>query len=65
MSTNQIMRCLAYTARTSSMSRLKFGLLRAIGPKAAARYMGLNAFDEHTFHVCSKCVALCPYGGER
>jgi hypothetical protein len=24
--------------------------------------MNLRAFDEHTFHVCSECVALCPYG---
>jgi hypothetical protein len=24
--------------------------------------MSLRALDEHTFHVCSKCVALCPCG---
>lgn len=24
--------------------------------------MNLRAFDEHTFHVCSQCVALCSYG---
>ena len=23
--------------------------------------MNLTAFDEHTFHICSRCVALCPY----
>lgn len=59
----KIMRCLRYTSRTPLMSRLKFALLRARNKKAAARYMSLNSFDEHTFHICSKCVALCPYGG--
>jgi epoxyqueuosine reductase QueG len=61
----KIMRCLGYTARTSLMLRPKFLFLRAFNPQAAARYMSLTAFDEHTFHVCSKCVAQCPYGGER
>jgi epoxyqueuosine reductase QueG len=59
----QIMRCLGYTARTPMMSRAKFLFLRAFNPQAAARYMSLTSFDEHTFHICSKCVALCPYGG--
>ncbi len=58
----KIMRCLQYTARTPFMSRAKFLLLRAFNPSAAARYMSLTSFDEHTFHICSKCVALCPYG---
>jgi epoxyqueuosine reductase QueG len=60
----KIMRCLSYTARTPMMSRLKFIFLRASNPQAAARYMSLTSFDEHTFHICSKCVALCPYGGK-
>jgi epoxyqueuosine reductase QueG len=59
----KIMRCLKYTARTPLMWRPKFLLLRTFNPQAAARYMSLTSFDEHTFHVCSKCVALCPYGG--
>jgi epoxyqueuosine reductase QueG len=59
----KIMRCLGYTAQTHFMSRPKFLLLRAFNPQAAARYMSLTSFDEHTFHICSKCVALCPYGG--
>jgi len=58
----KIMRCLSYTARTPAMSRLKFVILRATNPQKAARYMSLTSFDEHTFHICSKCVALCPYG---
>jgi len=58
----KIMRCLSYTSKTPLMSRLKFLYLRAWDKKAAARYMSLTSFDEHTFHICSKCVALCPYG---
>lgn len=60
-----IMRCLGYTARTHCMSRTKFLFLRAFRKKAAARYMSLTSFDEHTFHICSKCVALCPYGSRK
>ena len=61
----KIMRCLSYTARTPAMSRIKFLYLRAIDPQRAARYMSLTSFDEHTFHICSKCVAMCPYGGKK
>jgi len=57
----KIMHCLGYTARTPMMSRIKFLFLRATNPQDAARYMNLTSFDEHTFHICSKCVALCPY----
>jgi epoxyqueuosine reductase len=57
-----ILRCLNYTARTPAMSKLKFLLLRARNKKAAARYMSITSFDEHTFHICSNCVSLCPYG---
>jgi epoxyqueuosine reductase len=59
-----VMRCLSYTSRTPAMSRLVFGLLARANPGAAARYMNPRAFDEHTMHVCSRCVALCPYGGQ-
>lgn len=57
-----IMRCLSYTARTPAMSRLKFLFLRTRNKKEAARYMSITSFDEHTFHACSNCVSLCPYG---
>lgn len=57
-----IMRCLSYTARTPASSRLKFLFLRAFNKGAAARYINVTSFDEHTFHICSKCVSLCPYG---
>jgi len=58
----RIMTCLGYTARTPQMSRLWFFVLGKLRPEAAARHMSLRAFDEHTFHICSRCVALCPYG---
>jgi epoxyqueuosine reductase len=57
-----VMRCLAYTARTPFMSRLVFAFLCKFHPAAAARFMNRRAFDEHTMHVCFRCVALCPYG---
>jgi epoxyqueuosine reductase QueG len=57
-----IIRCLGYTSRTPFMPKLLFLILRALQPASAARLMNLRAFDEHTFHVCSQCVALCPFG---
>jgi len=58
----KIMRCLSYTARTPLMSKPWFFVLSKLNPPAAARYMSLRSLDEHTFHVCSRCVAVCPYG---
>jgi epoxyqueuosine reductase len=59
-----IMRCLAYTSRTPLLSKFKFLVLRALCPEYAARVMNMNSLDEHTLHICSKCVGLCPYGQE-
>jgi len=58
----EIMRCLRYTSRTPLLSKIRFLFLRAFRPEAATRLMNMTVFDEHTFHVCSQCVALCPYG---
>ncbi len=58
----KIMRCLGHTSRTPLMSKAWFGLLSLTSPKSAAWLMNRRAFDEHVFHICSKCVALCPYG---
>lgn len=58
-----VMRCLAWTARTPFMSKLRFAVLCKVRPAAAARLMNLRAFDEHTMHVCSRCIIDCPYGG--
>jgi epoxyqueuosine reductase len=57
-----IMRCLGYTSRTPLLPKFRFWVLSKFRPEAAARLMNLTAFDEHTFHICSRCVALCPYG---
>jgi epoxyqueuosine reductase QueG len=57
-----IMRCLGYTARTPLLPKFKFWVLSRFRPESAARLMNLMSFDEHTFHICSRCVALCPYG---
>jgi epoxyqueuosine reductase QueG len=58
----RVMRCLAYTARTPFMSKPLFAFLSRLRPAAAARLMNQRAFDEHTMHICSRCVAFCPYG---
>ena len=58
----RIMTYLSHTARTPQMSRLRFFVLSKLRPESAGRYMSLKAFDEHTFHVCSECMAHCPYG---
>jgi len=55
----KIMKCLGYTAKTAYMSRLKFLYLRVRNKEAAARYLSISSFDEHTLHKCSRCVALC------
>jgi epoxyqueuosine reductase QueG len=57
-----VMRCLAYTARTPLMSKLRFAFLCRVRPSAAARLMNTRAFDELTMHVCSRCITSCPYG---
>jgi epoxyqueuosine reductase QueG len=57
-----IMRCLNYTARTPLMSKLTFVMLRVFNRKIAARYMNITSFDDLTYHICSLCVAECPYG---
>jgi epoxyqueuosine reductase QueG len=58
----QVMRCLAYTASTPFMSRLRFAFLCRVRPEAAARLLNLRAGDERTLHVCSRCISACPYG---
>ena len=60
----RIMTCLGHTARTPQMSKVWFFVLSKLRPEDAARFMNLRTFDEHTFHTCSECVALCPYGQE-
>jgi epoxyqueuosine reductase len=56
-----VMRCLAHTAHTPLMSKIDFMVRRAVRPDSAAQLMNHTALDEHTLHICSLCVALCPY----
>ena len=60
----RVMRCLAHTARTPLMSWPEFVLRRAVRRDSAARLMNQTALDEHSLHVCSRCVTLCPYGAD-
>lgn len=57
-----VMRCLSHTARTPLLPKLRFLLLQALRPREAERLMNITTIDEHTMHVCSRCVAVCPYG---
>jgi epoxyqueuosine reductase QueG len=59
-----IMRCLVYTSRTPLLPKIRFLLLRAFRPRVAERLLNQTSVDEHTLHVCSRCVAECPYGSE-
>lgn len=56
------MRCLAHTARTPLLPRLRFGLLTRVNRPAAARLLNQTAFDDLTMHVCSRCIQVCPMG---
>ncbi len=55
-------RCLRFAAKAPLMPKLRYLLLLKLRPRAAERLMNLTAMDEHTMHVCSRCVSACPYG---
>jgi hypothetical protein len=40
---------------------VRFLLLSLFSREKAARLMNLTAMDEHTLHVCSRCVTACPH----
>lgn len=60
----KIMKCFRHTSRTPLLPKIRFVFLSVFQPQSAARLMNLRVFDEHTFHVCSQCVTLCPYGDQ-
>jgi epoxyqueuosine reductase len=61
-----IMKCLLYTAKIRSLPKLRFLLQWKTSPRRAARLLNQTGFDEHTMHVCSECVSVCPMGkGEK
>jgi epoxyqueuosine reductase QueG len=59
-----IMKCLTYTSRTRLLPRARFALLCHVKPESAAWLLNRTAFDEHSFHVCSRCIQVCPLGAE-
>ena len=56
------MKCLSYTARINSFSKIIYGMFLLTNRKRAIRYLNTKSFDEHTFHICSECVIRCPMG---
>jgi ferredoxin len=58
------MKCLSCTSRTHSLSKVRFALLSRLDPDRAARLQNQAAFDDRTFHVCSRCIQACPLGAE-
>lgn len=53
--------CLRYTSRTPLLPKWRFLLLSLFNREKADRLMNLATVDEHTLHVCSRCVAACPH----
>jgi epoxyqueuosine reductase len=56
------LKCLLYTSRKPMLPTLRFLLLRLIKPREAVLLMNQTTFDEHTLHVCQKCIIACPCG---
>lgn len=52
--------CLRFTSRTPLLPKLRHLLWSRIRPRHAARLLGATSLDEHTLHVCSRCVHACP-----
>ena len=53
--------CIGYTSRTPLVPKLRFFLLSFINRRKADRLMNQTGFDDHTLHVCSRCVSACPH----
>ena len=52
--------CIGYTTRTPIMPKVRFFLLGLINRRKADLLMNQTGFDEHTLHICSRCVSVCP-----
>jgi epoxyqueuosine reductase len=52
--------CVRHAARAPLLPKVRFFLLSLFSREKAARLMNLTAMDEHTLHVCSRCVTACP-----
>ncbi len=58
----KINRCLTYTSRTPLLPKLKYLALLRFNRQHAERLMNQMSFDEHTLHICNRCISRCPYG---
>ncbi len=61
LKTIDIPACIGYTSRTPLVPKLRFFLLNLINRRKADQLMNQTGFDDHTLHVCSRCVTACPY----
>jgi epoxyqueuosine reductase len=52
--------CLRFTSRTPLLPKLRYFLWSQLRPRRAALLAATTALDEHTLHVCSRCVCSCP-----
>jgi len=53
--------CIRHAARAPLAPKWRLLLLSLINREKAARLMNLTAMDEHTMHVCSRCITACPH----
>lgn len=51
--------CLRYTSRTPLLPKWRYLVWSRFRPKKAARLVNVTSLDEHTLHVCSRCVSAC------
>jgi epoxyqueuosine reductase len=52
--------CLRFTARAPLLPVLTHLVYSRLLPRRAARLLMTTSLDEHTLHVCSRCVSSCP-----
>lgn len=53
--------CLRFTSRTPLLPKWHYLWLHLLGRhKKATRLLNVTSLDEHTLHVCSRCVSACP-----
>ncbi len=60
-----VMKCLFYTSKVHFFPKIRFFILRFFKPESSVKLFNRTCFDDHTFHICSRCVSECPYGQTR
>lgn len=53
--------CIGFTSRTPLVPKVRFFLLALMNRRKADQLMNQTGFDDHTLHVCSRCVSACPH----